>query len=74
MNREGRDCAYPPCGKPNPKTSHWHIGDKRFCCKAHYEAFKEDGDAADNHTTPHPATFAAIQRTGIWGASPRGRR
>ena len=37
MQREGRNCNW--CGVINPRTAHWRVAERRFCCKGHRQNY-----------------------------------
>ena len=87
MNREGRNCIW--CGTVNPRTSHWRVGNKRFCCKAHrqnyidqqeddpvFERGHEPPKGENGHALPYfPADSRShVVTTLVHGSSPKSRR
>lgn len=70
MNREGMYCSWPPCGVVNPKQSHWHIGNKRFCCGEHYRLYA-DADVEEKEHEINGTSLPRMPSHGVWGRSPR---
>lgn len=69
MQREGKFCGW--CQSINPRTSHWRVGDKRFCSKAHRQAFL---DHLEDDPIFEKGAHEVKETVGQWGMSPRKRR
>lgn len=70
MQRQHVFCAW--CGVRNPKTSHWHIGEKRFCSGGHYRLFAER-DIEEKTYELEGVSLPRFTSTRMHGRSPRPR-